>query len=272
MNQEQEEAGHWFDALAGIEPAGDAMDERMLVAVRRSAGLIDRSPPDELGLMRLLVRLEKEGLLRRRRGAWQQWMSQLATAAVIVLAIGIMLEWSVLQPYPEEAIVQPAATGQEAPPSSHSPRADSAGEALQHRKVPAAAVNEPAPEKEFRLQAAPGAKSLLEGAPTHKAETQVDDPGQDREELPGRELRSESPPEIRLYVDDPAEAYRELEALADEQAGMTVQGHAEAGRLVTCASADSCLLFNEWLRQIDPDQEFQAPGQIRVLLLPDQAR
>lgn len=268
MNAEQDDTSAWFDALAGIGPAANSADEQMISAVRSAADRIDDARIDKMALKRLLNRLESEGLLASRRSRWQQWAPGLATAAVIILAVGVMLEWSVFRPYPQEMDVIPEfKTERAAPSSAESLRSED--ESLQLKESYA---DTPTPES--GLQSSPSGTPQKKTAPHSRARERataprepaylMDDARKFSADSSEAERRVEPIPALVFSVQEPAEAYRALDQLASQTHGLYSEPDHTRARTVTCISVESCRVLRDWLEQHDPERELPAENRIRV--------
>ena len=84
----------WFDALAGQDRPANAADAQFQQALRRAANAMQQ-PADQLAQQRLLLRLEKEGLLpprSRKLRPSRQWLPRLSQAAVVLLCLGLAFQ------------------------------------------------------------------------------------------------------------------------------------------------------------------------------------
>jgi hypothetical protein len=86
----------WAEALAGRARAGDADAERRLAALREAIRAENAGARDDVGLQKLLARLEREGLLEGRAAAARRpsrfvAMALAASVVGIAVAVGIQL-------------------------------------------------------------------------------------------------------------------------------------------------------------------------------------
>lgn len=102
----------WVEALRGRHKPADARERAMTDAVRTSVEREAEALPqgrDEVGLRRLLRRLEGEGLLRPASARWMYWA--VPALAASVLAVVVLNVYRPQAPQPAPVEIQRGVTG-----------------------------------------------------------------------------------------------------------------------------------------------------------------
>lgn len=290
----------WFAALAGEQAPADQPEAQELAAIRRAAAGLQGGGVDELAQQRLLRRLEAEGLLSSetrpategRRRSWRL-PPGLSSVAVILLCVGVTLEWAVFSP-PAEEVLESAPRGHKLAPAleefadaDRAPVAELRADRRAQTQLPAAeaaaapvapsarpAVAEDPPARQELESAALGEPQAERKEGTELGHARVATPDAvarlSRDARPaGAALASEQQATavVEVLVPDPAATLAVLEKLAQADSTLRVQllpaeKTASGLRRVTlsCSAPSGCNRLNRWLVEQKLEQRM-APGQ-----------
>ncbi len=261
----------WLDALAGARAPANARQQKEIDALRRAARALDATVSDEMAERRLLDRLEREGLLPSRRRGQRQLLHSLARAAVVVLCLGLVLEWFLFLPPPDsqpprDKETQAAPPGDAAMPALRPAEADVAGERRSRLEAedaapfaaepsrlkgaaPAPAIRQ-APAEALRDSPAAGA------APSVPRLVQVAAP-----EAASRQLRG-----LLMQADVEVLWTNERPAAASKQELTEPKSGDQASWRLRCRTAQACGALNAWLKEQGAEPVFE-PGRVIELQL-----
>ena len=263
------EEDRWLDALAGARQPADEQERREQEALRRAARALESGPVDELAEQRLLRRLEQQGLLSPGPARMWPGMRHLARVAVVLLCLGVTLEWLLFTPPTQQPATEVVEESMPVPVRTAATETLRAVPAQAKKQRSASQADQPTHQADAMAPQADAMASPAE--PKAPAASQGFAADQARPEARQAAARMEAgPPRQRVPVQDPRAARDELLALVEAQPGIELDAdkrQADELRL-RCVDQVACDTLNRWLEQHAEGLRFQPAQWRRLQLVP----
>lgn len=265
----------WFEQLADAGVTSGDAAQPSLDTVRKAARRLERIPVDELAEQRLLRRLEEEGLLdpapALRR--WQ-WPS-LASAAVLMLGLGLLFESELFRSADRSPAGQNVRSLDQAK-DLRSAEALSVGEPAP--EAPSADALMPVEEPERPTMAAAGSRNSEQAraaSERHEPRRQAMEDAARFAKPQAREAKAEGAGDLGrrtqvLQLQEPERAWSALQALITRNTGLQThhdQSTAVARKLVvSCGSVEECRLLVDWAHHYGGDLEIGIDEIVEIVI------